>query len=69
MSPEQQQALQQHVQEIAKILYQSSNPKDIETLEGIEKTIRAQTLEHISPQLGVFFSNKGQGQQQGDVEP
>ena len=68
MSPEEKQALQHHVKEIAKLLYQTSEPENVQTLAGIEETIRAQTLEYISPQLGVFLSNKLQAQQKDDVE-
>lgn len=49
-----------HLQAIAKILYQEAETKELESLAGIEKTIRAQTLEYITPELGVFFSKKQQ---------
>ena len=55
------------LKEIAKLLYQTSEPENVQTLAGIEETIRAQTLEYISPQLGVFLSNKLQAQQKDDV--
>jgi hypothetical protein len=58
MTPEQQQKLNQHIQAIAKILHQEADPEKIQTLEGIEKTIRDQTLEYITPQLGFFWSQK-----------
>jgi len=35
MTPEQQQALNTHVQAIAKIFYDDSDPKAIQTLEGV----------------------------------
>jgi len=56
MTPEQQQALNTHVQAIAQILYDDSDPKAIETLEGIEVTLRSQLQKHVSPDLGVFLS-------------
>ena len=55
MTPEKQQELNQHIQAIAKILQAEAEPENLENLGGIEKTIRAQTLEHITPQLGFFF--------------
>lgn len=58
MTPEQQKELNQHLTAIAKILYQDANQQKIQTLEGIEETIREQTLEHIMPQLGFFLSQK-----------
>ena len=62
MTPEQEAALQYHSREIAKILYEDSNTQEVQTLEGIEKTVRAQTLEHVTPQIGFFLSKTQQGQ-------
>lgn len=59
-----QKKLQKHLQAVAKILYQESEVRELESLAGIEKTIRAQTLEYITPELGVFFLKKQQEQQQ-----
>jgi hypothetical protein len=59
-----QKKLQKHLQAVAKILYQESEAKELDSLAGIEKTIRAQTLEYITPELGVFFLKKQQEQQQ-----
>ncbi|MFM7715669.1 MAG: ISKra4 family transposase, partial [Microcystis sp.] len=33
-------------------------PENLKNLEGIEKTIRTQALEYITPQLGFFFKTK-----------
>jgi hypothetical protein len=55
-----QKKLQKHLQAVAKILYQEADVTELESLVGIEKTIRAQTLEYITPELGVFFSEKQQ---------
>lgn len=60
MKPANQKKLQKHLQAIAKILYQESEDKELQSLVEIEKTIRAQTLEYITPELGVFFSKKQQ---------
>jgi hypothetical protein len=43
MTREQQQELNQHIQAIAKILPQEAEAEKIQTLEGIETTIREQT--------------------------
>jgi hypothetical protein len=40
----------------------------IENLAGIEETIRDQTLEFITPQLGVFFSKKQRERPQEESE-
>ena len=56
LTSEQQKALEYHSREIAKILHAEADPEVIETLEGIEKTVRDQVLEHVSPRIGVFLS-------------
>ncbi|ELR98437.1 hypothetical protein GLO73106DRAFT_00038430 [Gloeocapsa sp. PCC 73106] len=64
MKPEQQEKLNYYVEKIAKILYQEAKDGQLQNLEAIEETIRAQTLEYITPQIGVFFSKKPQEQAQ-----
>ena len=60
MKPDTQKKLQEHLKAIAEILYQEAEAEELESLAGIEKTIRAQTLEYITPELGIFFSQKQQ---------
>lgn len=60
MTPEDQQALQKHCQEIAKILHKNAPSDAIGDLEGIEKSVRGQILKHISPQIALFLSNRPQ---------
>ncbi|NMG58244.1 ISKra4 family transposase [Geitlerinema sp. P-1104] len=57
MNPQKQAELQQHLDAIAKILYQEADPAELTTLEGIEKNVRAQAQKHVLPQLGGFFIN------------
>jgi len=40
MTADQEQALKAHVEAIAQILYDESDPEAIKTLEGIELTVR-----------------------------
>ena len=68
MTPEQQRELNEHVQAIAKILHQEADPTKLASLAGIEETIRQQTLEHITPQLGFFLSKKQQELRQAGSE-
>lgn len=68
MTPEKQQELNQYIQAIAKILHEEADSKQIKNLEGIEKTIREQTLEYITPQLGFFLSQKQQELKREDRE-
>jgi hypothetical protein len=56
MTPEDQQALVNHTREIAKILHRNVPEEAIQTLEGIEKTVRGQLLEHVSPEIALFLS-------------
>lgn len=68
MTPEKQQELNHHLDAIAKILYEEAEPENLQSLEGIEETIRSQALEYIMPQLGFFLSEKPRGLRQGDTE-
>lgn len=54
MTPEEKERLQAAVKEIAAILYKNTSPSELETLEGIEKTVRSQMLEHVSPEIAFF---------------
>ena len=56
MTPEDQQALSIHAREIARILHRNAPAEAIETLEGIEKTVRGQLLDHVSPEIALFLS-------------
>ena len=60
--------LQEHAKEIAKILYSETNPEEVKTLEGIEKTVRKQLLEYVNPEIGNFLSAKQVRQQQEEKE-
>lgn len=68
MNPEQEQALKAHLQAIAKILYDDSDPDAMQTLEGIEMTVRQKIQEHVSPELGIFLLEQLQRQQQGELD-
>jgi len=68
MQPEQEQALQAHLQAIAKILYDDSDPDSMQTLEGIEMTVRQKIQAHVSPELGKFLLDRSQQQPQDDPE-
>ncbi len=63
MIPEQKQAIQQHIQAIAEILYEETPEEELKTLAGIEQAVRTQMQTHIMPEVGVFLSQKLQEQQ------
>ena len=56
MTPEKAQALQDHINAIAAILYEETQPEQLTTLESLEKTVRQQVLQYVTPQKGVFLS-------------
>lgn len=65
MTPEDAQELQAHIQGIANILYKNTNMTDLVSLEAIEKSVRQQMLEHVSPQVAFFFIKQVTGTQKG----
>lgn len=56
MTPDDQQALTTYSREIAKILHRNAPQEAIQTLEGMEKTIRGQLLDYVSPEIAIFLS-------------
>jgi len=58
MTPEEADRVQGCIQEIAAILYRNTPPEDLVSLESIEKTVRTQMLEHVSPNIALFLSSK-----------
>ena len=58
MTPADKKLLEVHIKEIAQILYKNTPPEKIETFEGIETAVREQILEHISPKIAFFLSEK-----------
>lgn len=60
MTPEQPQQLKAHADAIAAILLadaKAKHPDRLDTLEGIELTVRQQIQEHVSPHIGIFLSS------------
>jgi hypothetical protein len=68
MTPDKAAQLKTHLDAIAQLLYDESDPADIQTLEGIELTIRQQIQAHVSPQLGHFLSARLAAQPQGESD-
>ncbi len=56
MTPEDQERLRACTREIAEILYRNSDKAVLKTLEGIERTVRQQMLEQVSPDVALFLS-------------
>lgn len=60
MTSEKQERLRACLQELATLLYEETNPSELSDLESIEKTVRTQMLEYVSPQIALFLSSKQQ---------
>lgn len=58
MTPQEQERLQACISEIAQILYHNTPPEKITTLEDIEKAVRQQMMEQVSPKIALFLSKK-----------
>lgn len=68
MNPSQEKALKEHIQAIAKILYEETSPEQLKDLESIEATVHQHLTEYVSPELGVFLSKKRQEQAKEELE-
>lgn len=55
METDKRREIQAHAKAIAKLLYEETDPEKIQTLEGIEKTVRQQLLEYVDPEIGNFL--------------
>jgi hypothetical protein len=60
MTPPEEQALQEHIQAIARILYKNTPSEQLKTLGGIEQAVREQMQKHVMPEVGVFLSQRRQ---------
>ncbi len=48
--------------ELAELLYSETDPKQVETLAGIEESVRGHFLERIGPELGNFLLQQAAAQ-------
>jgi len=62
MSQEKQERIQACLKELATLLYEEADKSKLTDLEGIEKTVRSQILEHVSPEIALFLLSKQQEQ-------
>lgn len=58
MTPEKQARLQACLRELATLLYEQTDKSELTNLENIEKTVRTQMLEQVSPEIALFLLNK-----------
>ncbi len=58
MTPEKQERLQICLQELATLLYEQTNKSELKDTESIEKTVRTQILEYVSPQIALLYQTR-----------
>jgi len=58
MSQDKQERIKACLKELATLLYEEVDKSKLTDLEGIEKTVRSQILELVSPEIALFLSNK-----------
>ena len=68
MTPEKQARLQGCLKEVATLLYEQTDKSTLTDLESIEKTVRTQMLERVSPEIALFLLNKQQELKQVNSE-
>lgn len=68
MNEDKQERLKACLKELASLLYEKADKSQLVSLEGIEKTVRSQMLEHVSPEIALFLLSKQQEQLRGKQE-
>lgn len=58
MNQEKQERIKACLQELSTLLYEEADKILLTDLEGIEKTVRSQVLELVSPEIALFLSNR-----------
>lgn len=58
MNQDKQERLKTCLKELATLLYEEADKSKLTDLEGIEKIVRSQILELVSPEIALFLSNK-----------
>jgi hypothetical protein len=58
VSPDIQGKLNQHLVEVARIMYQHTESEKLESFETIESQVREQVLQTVAPKIGEFFYQK-----------
>jgi hypothetical protein len=58
MDADKKAQIQAHARAIAALLYEETDPEQVQTLAGIEQAVRGHVLEHVSPEIGNFLSQQ-----------
>ncbi len=62
MKQDKQERIKACLRELATLLYEEADKSQLTDLEDIEKTVRSQVLEYVSPEIALFLLNKQLGQ-------
>jgi hypothetical protein len=66
MNVDKKAQIQAHARAIAALLYEETDPEQVQTLAGIEAAVRSHLLEHVSPEIGDFLLKQLAAQQPGE---
>ncbi len=69
MDADKKAQIKTHALAIAALLYEETDPEQIQTLAGIEQVVRHHVLEHVSPEIGFFLSQHAPAPAAGDNAP
>lgn len=59
MLPEVKAEMKAHLEAVARILRQHTEPEKLQDFESIEIEVRKQVQEEVTPRIGEFFFQKG----------
>jgi hypothetical protein len=65
LSEEMQKELDEHLEAVARILYQHTEPEKLTSFERIEWEVRGQILDQVAPKIGEFFYPQEERSAQG----
>jgi len=55
MDAEKKAQIQAHARALAALLYEETDPEQVQPLAGIEVAVRGHLLEHVGPEIGDFL--------------
>ena len=58
MNSDKEAQIKAHARALAELLYEETDPKQVQTLAGIEEAVRGHLLEHVGPEIGNFLSKQ-----------
>lgn len=58
MNQDNQKRIKACLQELSALLYEEADKSQLTDFEGIEKTVRSQVLEYVSPEIALFLLKK-----------